>query len=219
MEEREQLEAARILTAALAERDMRLGELADTTYLVPLFGKMTDENYRRLEEATKEAPLLLEPLLSRQGSTWFLGLTAPGYREGAGKLLDSLYFKGFSLKTMVESLPGDPAEPLSRRIENHRKAIEGLRKAAGTVLGERRENMEQLYASVYTMQRVYDLCRGRGSCPASTCFPAGYRRTPLAGSGGSSKRRPRRRRSTWKRSGRYPTPESVSRPSCRTSPW
>ena len=162
MEEREQLEAARILTAALAERDMRLGELADTTYLVPLFGKMTDENYRRLEEATKEAPLLLEPLLSRQGSTWFLGLTAPGYREGAGKLLDSLYFKGFSLKTMVESLPGDPAEPLSRRIENHRKAIEGLRKAAGTVLGERRENMEQLYASVYTMQRVYDLCRGRG---------------------------------------------------------
>jgi len=162
LEEREELEAARILTTALAERGMKLEELAGTTYLVPLFGKMTDENYRRLEEATREAPLLLEPLLSRQGSTWFLGLTAPGYREGAKKLLDSLYYTGFSLVEMAGSLPGDPAEALSRRIENHKKAIEGLKRAAGAVLVERRDSMERLYASIYTMQRVYDLCRGRG---------------------------------------------------------
>jgi V/A-type H+-transporting ATPase subunit I len=162
VEESEELEAARILTNALSERGMKLEELADTAYLVPVFGKMTDENYHRLEEATREAPLLLETLLSRQVNTWFLGLTAPGYREGAKKLLDSLYYKGFSLKAMAESLAGNPEGALARRIENHRKAIEGLRKAAGTVLGADRERMEHLYASIYTMQRVYDLCRGRG---------------------------------------------------------
>jgi V/A-type H+-transporting ATPase subunit I len=162
MEEREQLEAARILTASLSERAMRLADLAETNYLVPLFGKLTDENYRRLEEATLEAPLLLEPLLSSHGLTWFLGLTAPGYREGAKKLLDSLYFKGFSLKEMASSLQGDPDRILPLRIENHKRAIEGLKKAASDVLKADRESMERLYASIYTMQRVYDLCRGRG---------------------------------------------------------
>ena len=162
LEESEQLEAARILNGALEDRGMKLADLADTTYLVPLFGKMTDENYRRLEEATKEAPLMLEPLLSAKGATWFLGLTAPGYRQGARKLLDSLYFKEFSLQQMAASLAGDPSEELAKRIANHGKAIEGLKKAAGNVLGSDRERMEHLYASIYTMQRVYDLCRGRG---------------------------------------------------------
>lgn len=162
LEESEQLEAARILNGALEDRGMKLADLADTTYLVPLFGKLTDENYRRLEEATKEAPLLLEPLLSAKGSTWLLGLTAPGYRQGARKLLDSLYFKEFSLQEMAASLAGNPSEELTRRIANHAKAIEGLKKAAGNVLGADRGRMEHLYASIYTMQRVYDLCRGRG---------------------------------------------------------
>ncbi len=162
LEEREELEAAQILTASLAERGLSLADLADTTYLVPLFGKLTDENYRRLEEATLEAPLLLEPLLSRHGFTWFLGLTAPGYREGAKKLLESLYFRGFSLKEMASSLAGDPQAQLSRRIDNAQKAIEGLKRAAAEVLQSNRESMEHLYASIYTMQRVYDLCRGRG---------------------------------------------------------
>lgn len=161
-EEREELEAAQILTASLSERGLNLADLADTTYLVPLFGKLTDENYRRLEEATLEAPLLLEPLLSRHGFTWFLGLTAPGYREGAKKLLESLYFKGFSLKEMASSLAGDPQVQISRRIENTRRAIEGLKRAAAEVLQSNRQGMERLYASIYTMQRVYDLCRGRG---------------------------------------------------------
>jgi V/A-type H+-transporting ATPase subunit I len=161
-EEREELEAAQILTASLSERGLGLSDLSDTTYLVPLFGKLADENYRRLEEATLETPLLLEPLISRHGFTWFLGLTAPGYREGAKKILDSLYFKGFSLKDMAASLGEDPQRLLSRRIENHRKAIEGLKRAAADVLKSNRESMERLYSSIYTMQRVYDLCRGRG---------------------------------------------------------
>ena len=63
---------------------------------------------------------------------------------------------------MAASLAGDPSEELAKRIANHGKAIEGLKKAAGNVLGSDRERMEHLYASIYTMQRVYDLCRGRG---------------------------------------------------------
>ena len=161
-EEREELEAAKILTSSLSERGFSLLDLVDTTYLVPLFGKLTDDNYHRLEEATLEAPLLLEPLLSRHGFTWFLGLTAPGYREGAKKLLDSLYFKGFSLKEIASCLAEDPDRQISRRIENVSKAIEGLKRAAAEVLQSNRESMEHLYASIYTMQRVYDLCRGRG---------------------------------------------------------
>lgn len=150
-EEREELEAAKILTSSLSERGFSLLDLADTTYLVPLFGKLTDDNYHRLEEATLEAPLLLEPLLSRHGFTWFLGLTAPGYREGAKKLLDSLYFKGFSLKEIASCLAEDPDRQISRRIENVSKAIEGLKRAAAEVLQSNRESMEHLYASIYTM--------------------------------------------------------------------
>ncbi len=83
-------------------------------------------------------------------------------KEGAEKLLDSVYFKGYSIDDVLKTISNNPVEALQKRIDNKIKAIEGLSKAAKDYLDERRKELEKLYSSVYTMQRIYDLCKGRG---------------------------------------------------------
>ncbi|MCD6189042.1 V-type ATPase 116kDa subunit family protein [Thermovirga sp.] len=161
-EKLERLEAILILMRALKERSLNLEDLFDTKYLVPIFAKASDDNFRRLVDSSEEAPLLIEPLLSRGGNTWFLGLTAPGYEEGAQKLLESLYCKKFSLKDLQQELRGNVEESISKRIENLKRAISGLEKASSMLLEQNREYFINLYSTIYTMQRVYELCRGRG---------------------------------------------------------
>jgi V/A-type H+-transporting ATPase subunit I len=47
-------------------------------------------------------------------------------------------------------------------IELHKKSIKGLEDAAKNILRDRRGEFEKIYYMLYTMQRVYDLCKGRG---------------------------------------------------------
>jgi len=47
-------------------------------------------------------------------------------------------------------------------IEFRKRSIKGLEDAASNILNENREEFEKLYSKLYSMQRVYDLCKGRG---------------------------------------------------------
>ena len=97
------------------------------------------------------------------GNTWALVLTVKGYEESTKKLLEAVYFKEFSLKAIAEQLRGsDPLGQVNKRIANHERAIKGLAKAAKDMLKEQRAEYELLYSQLYTMQRVYDVCKGRG---------------------------------------------------------
>ena len=90
-------------------------------------------------------------------------MTVPGYSESTKKLLEAVYFKEFSLKEISEQLVGeDPLSLVKKRIANHERAIKGLAKAAKDMLREHRDRYELLFSQLYTMQRVYDVCKGRG---------------------------------------------------------
>lgn len=97
------------------------------------------------------------------GNTWVLVLTVKGHEESTRKLLEAVYFKEFSLKDIASQLKGvDPLTLVNKRIANHQRAIKGLAKAAKDMLREQRSEYELLYSQLYTMQRVYDVCKGRG---------------------------------------------------------
>lgn len=162
VEKLEKLEALLFLMRALKERGLNLKDLFDTKYLVPLFAKTSSENFRSLLDSSEEAPLYIESLLSRGGNTWFLGLTVPGYTEGAQKLLDSLYCKRFHMEDLQQELGENSEDSIVKRIDNLKRAINGLEKASSRLLDRNREFFVKLYSSIYTMQRVYELCRGRG---------------------------------------------------------
>jgi V/A-type H+-transporting ATPase subunit I len=53
-------------------------------------------------------------------------------------------------------------EQVEQGIELRKRSIKGLEEAASNILKESREEFEKLYSKLYTMQRVYDLCKGRG---------------------------------------------------------
>ncbi len=163
LEEEELLSAAKLFVEALRGAEFSPKELADGKFLHTFFGRLSNENYQRLTESGEESPIAINGLTVVNGNTWAMVITVPGYEESTKKLLDAVYFKEFSLKKISEQLEGDdPLALINKRITNHQRAIKGLAKAAKDMLKEHRSQYELLYSQLYTMQRVYDVCKGRG---------------------------------------------------------
>ena len=162
-EEEELLSATKLFVEALKGTEFGPGELAGGSFLVPFFGRLSNENYQRLTESSEESPIATNELTVINGNTWVIVLTVKGYEESTRKLLEAVYFKEFSLKDIASQLKGaDPLTLVNKRIANHQRAIKGLAKAAKDMLREQRSEYELLYSQLYTMQRVYDVCKGRG---------------------------------------------------------
>ncbi|MEA4872543.1 MAG: V-type ATPase 116kDa subunit family protein [Synergistaceae bacterium] len=162
-EEEDILSATKLFVEALKGTEFGPEELAEGTFLVPFFGRLSNENYQRLTESSEESPITTSELTVINGNTWVIVLTVKGYEESTRKLLEAVYFKEFSLKDIASQLRGnDPLTLVNKRIANHRRAIKGLAKAAKDMLREHRSEYELLYSQLYTMQRVYDVCKGRG---------------------------------------------------------
>lgn len=163
IEEEELLTATKLFIEALKGLNFGPKELAEGEYAIPFFGRISNENLQRLTESSEDAPIAVAELTGSDASSWVLVLTVPNYREATRKLLDAVYFKDFSLQEIAEQIESDdPLAVVEKRIANHRRAIKGLAKAAKDMLRERRDDYEMLYSKLYTMQRVYDICKGRG---------------------------------------------------------
>ncbi len=162
-EEEELLTATKLFVEALEGTEFSPEELAEGKFLIPFFGRLSNENYQRLTESIEESAITVSELNIAGGNTWVLVLTVKGYEDATKKLLEAVYFKEFSLKSIAAELRGDdPLLQVNKRIANHQRAIKGLAKAAKDMLREHRSDYELLYSQLYTMQRVYDVCKGRG---------------------------------------------------------
>lgn len=162
-EEEEVYSAAKILVETLKDTEYTPVDLLDSDFMVAFFGRILNENYQRLADSSKESPIAINELISTKGHNWLLILTTPDYEEYTKKLLNSVSFKEFSLLDISQYLEGeDPLTLLDRRLEGHRKAIKGLERIAKDALHEHRDEYKLLYSQLYTMQRAYDVCKGRG---------------------------------------------------------
>jgi len=162
-EEKELLHATKIFVEALTGTGFGPKELADQRFVKTFFGCLSNENYQRLIESGSESPIAINELTVSSGNTWLLVLTVPSYEKPTKKLLEAVYFKEFSLNDIAGQLSGeDPLADVEKRIANHQRAISGLAKAAKEMLREHRADYELLFSRLYTMQRVYDVCKGHG---------------------------------------------------------
>ncbi|MDR0616027.1 MAG: ATPase [Synergistaceae bacterium] len=162
-EELEMLEAARIYIMALTNLRMKPSELAAARFATAHFGCLAQENFVRLNESIVDAPILALELLNSKGMVWALVFTVPAYAEGTKKILDAVYFKEFSLQDVAEHFSkDDPLGQIEQSIEFHKRSINDLEESALSILKDNRSQCEELFSRLYTMQRVYDLCKGRG---------------------------------------------------------
>ncbi|MCL2683606.1 MAG: ATPase [Synergistaceae bacterium] len=163
IEELEQLEATKVYVGALSALDMKPRELSDTQFALVYFGRLSADNFARLEETTLDAPLLAVELSRAGDNVWVLIFTVPGYKDGTRRILDAVYFREYSLVEITNRLSGeDPMGQVEHGIEFRGRSVKGLEDAALNILKKNREELGKLYSKLYSMQRVYDLCKGRG---------------------------------------------------------
>lgn len=128
-EEEELLTATKLFVEALKGTEFSPEELAEGKFLIPFFGRLSNENYQRLTESIEESAITVSELNIAGGNTWVLVLTVKGYEDATKKLLEAVYFKEFSLKSIAAELRGDdPLLQVNKRIANHQRAIKGLAK-------------------------------------------------------------------------------------------
>ncbi|MEG1642183.1 MAG: V-type ATPase 116kDa subunit family protein [Synergistaceae bacterium] len=163
IEEEELLTSAKLFVKALQGTKFSPIELSESIFVKTFFGRISDENFTRLIESSEESPIIINKLSEVKGNKWIMIMSPVTYEQETQKLLNAVYFKRFSLATISEEISGEnPLEKITKRIANRQRAIKGLSKAAKDLLNEQRKEYELLYSQLYTMQRVYDLCKGRG---------------------------------------------------------
>lgn len=156
------LEAAGILMEALENRSHLIEQIVSLESFAVFFGHIQDENVPRLDESSRDVPLLPLTLTSLRGETWLLAFALTGYADSAGKLLESLNFQSFPIQELESCLTAGGKDRIERRLAARKHASERLQNAARRFLRENGRELELLYSQIFTLQRIYDLCRERG---------------------------------------------------------
>ncbi|MDO4987979.1 MAG: V-type ATPase 116kDa subunit family protein [Synergistes sp.] len=161
--EEEELRAVKVLANVLSGTRFTFSDLADGHFMKLHFGFMSNDNFQRLDESAAEAQFIAEKLETIGENTWVLVITAEESDSAVNNVLNTVYFKEIPISDIAEKLPcEDPVAYAERRIADKRRAIDALERAAAQKIDDERENIELLYSQLYTMQRVYDVCKGRG---------------------------------------------------------
>ncbi len=161
-EEREKLMAAGAFLDALASADRDVEETLKTRYLSITFGRLSSENFRRLEEMAEVTPLLVFPVVAEKGYVLAIIFCSRDYREEAEKIYRTVYVKEYDLGDIFQGAGDNLRDRLRERRFDYERAIRGLQDAPRNYLGRRRKELEQLYCAVHSLQRVYALCQKRG---------------------------------------------------------
>ena len=161
-EEREKLMAAGVFLDALALADRDVEETLKTKYLSITFGRLSAENYKRLEEMAAVTPLLVYPVVEGKGYVLVLIFCSREYHPEAEKVFRTVYLKEYFLRDIFEGAGANLKERLRERRFDHERAILALQEAPRNYLGHHRKEFENLSCAVHSLQRVYSLCQKRG---------------------------------------------------------
>jgi V/A-type H+-transporting ATPase subunit I len=161
-EKREKLLAAGDFLDALAAADRSVEESLNTKFLSITFGRLSSENYKKLEEMSAVTPILVYPAASDKGYVLAIIFCAREYMEEAEKIFRSVYLKEYELAEIFEGAGPELAGRLKERRLDSERELRVLREAPRNYLERSRAEMEKLYCSVHSLQRVYALCQKRG---------------------------------------------------------
>ena len=161
-EEREKLMAAGAFLDALSAAGRGVERTLKSRYLSITFGRLSAENFKRLEEMASVTPLLVFPAVVEKGYVLAVIFCSRDYHSEAEKLFRTLYLKEYALDEIFEGAGEAMQERLRERLSARSRALRALREAPGNYLEKHRKELETLYCSVFSMQRVYALCRNRG---------------------------------------------------------
>ncbi len=158
----DQLEAGCIFLEALARLRRNPSELVRARHLVAIFGRLDNENWSRLLESSRDAPLLVIELAVRGTQRWLLAVTIPAYLEGTRRLLDSLLFRAYPLDDLPQGTATEALSHLQRQLVHRKRAVEGLKRAVQNYLDSHADELASLHSQLHSGQRIWEICREGG---------------------------------------------------------
>ena len=161
-ERTEELTAAKAFLDELTAVGREAEQALKPRFLSITLGRLTSEGFKQLEEMGDVTPILAFPLVAEKRHVLAVVFCPSGYRPEARKLFNSVHMTEYDL----EELFAGAGESLRERLKEETAALSReareLSEAPRNYLEMHRAELERLYRDVFTMQRVYTLCRERG---------------------------------------------------------
>ena len=161
-EKTDKLTAAGIFLDELAAAGRGVEQALKPRYLSITFGRLTADSYKRLEEMEDVTPLLAFPVVEDKGYVLAVIFCSRSYHPEAQKLFRSLQMVEYELGEVFEGAGENLRERLKEETSALSREARAVSEAPRNYLEKHRTELEKLYCSVFTMQRVYSLCRERG---------------------------------------------------------
>lgn len=161
-ERTEKLTAAGIFLDELTAAGRGVEQALKPRFLSITLGRIPAEGFKRLEEMEDVTPLLAFPVVAEKGYVLAVIFCSRDYHPEARKLFRSLHMTEYELGEVFEGAGEALRERLRERLDSLSREARALKEAPRNYLERHRSDLERLYCSVFTMQRVYSLCRDRG---------------------------------------------------------
>ncbi|MDR1377148.1 MAG: hypothetical protein LBJ22_06525, partial [Synergistaceae bacterium] len=154
---------------AVRETGRNLADLPVVPYGSVSIGTLTHENWRRLKETSLASPILAMPLtdaLDRDKITVIVFYSSD-YHEEIQKIFSSVHIRLAPVGPM-DYVKYDNRDAVCYRMEAIEAERESCRDSPGRYASRNRFELEKLYETVYTRQRVSSICRMRGDLSGIT---------------------------------------------------
>ncbi len=149
----------------LAGLNVELENLAEIKRIKIFFGRVPIRHYEALVESSLNVPILILEANRDNDNSWIFVFTTPDFLEEAQKILQSAYFEEDKLPVDFHGTPKEIKKRIESLIQITRISIEENDSVVKKVLYASKEFVDDVYSTIVSNKRIYDLARFNSSTP------------------------------------------------------
>ncbi len=149
----------------LAGIDVELENLAEIKRIKMFFGRVPIRHYEPLVESSLNVPILILEVNRDKDNSWIFVFTTPDFVEEAHKILRSAYFEEDKLPVDYQGTPKEIQRRIESLIEITKISMHENDSVVKKVLYASKEFVDDVYSSIVSHKRTFDLMRYNKSTP------------------------------------------------------
>lgn len=171
----QEYDKALFYVSVLANLNVELENLEEIRRVKMFFGRVPIRHYEPLVESSLNVPILVLEVNRDKDNSWIFVFTTPDFVDDAHKILKSAYFEEDKLPVGYQGTPKEIKKRIESLIEMTKISIKEYESAVDKVLYASKEFVDNVYSTIVSHKRIYDLEKFNSSTPQKSIhFVSGW---------------------------------------------